>query len=63
MGASCHEKDGGKSAEIFCVIRRVCEEMLRRHLFPPGPDSLALMCGPPGMQVTHLAPHLTSPHV
>jgi len=30
---------------------RVCEEMLRKHLFPPGPDSLALMCGPPGMQV------------
>ncbi|KAK9903477.1 hypothetical protein WJX75_006549 [Coccomyxa subellipsoidea] len=29
---------------------RVCEEMLRKHLFPPGTDSLALMCGPPGMQ-------------
>jgi NAD(P)H-flavin reductase len=30
---------------------RVCEEMLRRHLFAPaGDDALALMCGPPGMQ-------------
>lgn len=35
---------------------RVCEEMLRKHLFPPGTDSLALMCGPPGMQVISLAP-------
>ena len=37
---------------------RVCQEMLRKHLFPPGPDSLALMCGPPGMQdasMAHLA--------
>ena len=34
---------------------RVCEEMLRRHLFPPGPDALALMCGPPGMQDASMA--------
>ncbi len=29
---------------------RVCEEMLRTHLYPPTSESLALMCGPPGMQ-------------
>ena len=23
--------------------------MIREHLFPPGPDSLVLMCGPPPM--------------
>ena len=38
---------------------RVCEEMLRRHLFPPGPDALALMCGPPGMQDASMA-HLVA---
>ena len=38
------------------VHGRVCEEMLRKHLFPPGTDSLALMCGPPGMQVISLPP-------
>lgn len=42
---------------IVCVPGvRVCEEMLRKHLYPPGPDSLALMCGPPGMQVTITSP-------
>lgn len=43
---------------------RVCEEMLRKHLFPPGTDSLALMCGPPGMQVISLPPsfYLTHRH-
>jgi len=27
----------------------VTEEMLRKHMFPPGPDVLVLMCGPPPM--------------
>jgi len=32
------------------VLCRVSEEMLKTYLYPPGSDSLALMCGPPGMQ-------------
>lgn len=24
-------------------------EMIQLHLFPPGPDTLVLMCGPPPM--------------
>ena len=38
-------------------VGRVCEEMIRAHLFPPsgGDDSLALMCGPPGMQDAAMA--------
>ena len=38
-------------------VGRVCEEMLRKHLFPPsgGDDALALMCGPPGMQDAAMA--------
>ncbi len=29
---------------------RVNEAMLKRELFEPGEESLAMMCGPPGMQ-------------
>ena len=27
----------------------ISEEMIKDHLFPPGPDSIVLMCGPPPM--------------
>ena len=29
---------------------RVCEALLKQELFEPGEESLAMMCGPPGMQ-------------
>lgn len=29
---------------------RVCESLLKQELFEPGEESLAMMCGPPGMQ-------------
>ena len=29
---------------------RVCEALLKKELFEPGEESLAMMCGPPGMQ-------------
>ncbi len=37
-------KDGWKYSSGF-----VDEDMIRQHLFSPGPDSLVLMCGPPPM--------------
>ena len=42
---------------VGVIMCRVCEEMLRCHLYPPTSESLALMCGPPGMQdasIVHL---------
>lgn len=37
-------KDGWKYSTGF-----ISAEMIQNHLFPPGPDTLVLMCGPPPM--------------
>ena len=41
---------GGSQCSDSSFVCRVCEEMLRTHLYPPTSETLALMCGPPGMQ-------------
>lgn len=38
-----------------CCLFRVCEEMIRKRLFPPSEFGLGLMCGPPGMQDAAMA--------
>lgn len=34
------------------------EDMLREHLLPPGPDTIAAMCGPPPMVKFACIPNL-----
>lgn len=30
-------------------VGRVSEDLITQHLYPAGPDTIAGMCGPPGM--------------
>mmetsp|Transcript_10155 Transcript_10155/g.30953 ORF Transcript_10155/g.30953 Transcript_10155/m.30953 type:complete len:209 (+) Transcript_10155:1-627(+) len=36
----------------------ISAEMLREHLFPPAPDTITIMCGPPVMQEKACTPNL-----
>ena len=50
---------GGSAGPAWRYSRGyITKDMMAQHLLPPGPDSLALMCGPPGMLEQAVVPGL-----